>query len=85
MHSLNKQFDWAIRKGFLELLPNYLHSAYFSFLFLLLMFSIVNLVVIPILGSISSLIEKKTHIVIVSLLAAFTYYLYLIRLGDGII
>jgi hypothetical protein len=85
VHGLNEQFDWAIRKGFLELLPNYLHSAYFSLLFLLLIFSIVNVVALPILGGISSLIEKKAHIVIVSLLAAFTYYLFLIRLGDGII
>jgi hypothetical protein len=82
---LNDEFDWVIRIQFLKILPQSLHQPYFNCLFLLLLFSIVNIFLNPIIGIAVGVYKKNLFTVIISFLAAIAYYLYLREMGDGII
>ena len=85
VYRINEQFDWIIRKQFFMLLPGSLEQLYLSLLLLLLMFSLVNIFVIPIIGTFLGLRERKAFIVILSFSAAIIYYQLIYELRDGII
>ena|SRR5687768_4272606 len=85
VYRLNNEFNWIIRKQFFQILPQSLHQPYLSFLFQLLMFSIVNVCVVPIIGTAVGIWKKNILIVVISLLSATAYYLLLRELRDGII
>jgi hypothetical protein len=85
VYRLNEQFNWVIRKHLFKILPQSLHQTYLSFVFFLLMFSIVNVFLTPIIGAAVAIRTKRILIVVISLLSAAAYFLLLWELGDGII
>ncbi len=85
VYRINEQFDWIIRKQLFDVIPTSLHQSYLGLQFLLLLFSMVNIIVIPIIGIMIFVTKKGILPVIVSLIASLLYYLLLRELGDGII
>jgi len=85
VYRLNEQFDWVIRKQLFNVLPTSLHDSYLELQFLLIMFSVFNIVVVPIVGIVLGVTRKDKVTVVVSSIASLLYYLLLRELGDGII
>ena len=85
VEKLNEQYDWIIRKQVLNLLPESTHHAYLNLQFFLLLFSLINIFVLPIIGLALVITKKNLLAIIASVTASFTYFLLLRELGDGII
>ena len=82
----NEQFDWIIRKQVFKLLPLSLHNTYLELQFFLLLFSITNVIVLPMMGIVIGIAKKNVLVAIASIVGPFAYYFLLLKeLGDGII
>lgn len=85
IYKLNEQFDWTIRKQVFNWLPEATHNAYLELQFFLVMFSITNVIVLPIMAVLPGILKKDILPIVVSLTASIFYSLLLRQLRDGII
>lgn len=85
IYKLNEQFDWIIREQVFNWLPEATHHAYLELQFFLIMFSITNVIVLPIMAVLLGILKSDILPIVVSLTASIFYSLLLQQLRDGII
>jgi hypothetical protein len=85
VYIVNGQFDWIIRRQVINWLPESAHHTYLELQFFLTLFSIMNVIVLPIVAVLLGVLKKDILPIIVSLIASIFYSLLLYQLRDGII
>jgi hypothetical protein len=85
VYALNEQYNWFIRKHLFNLLSESAHHVYLDLLLLLIMFSGINVFITPVIAIVIGIAGKTGTVIVISLIAAILYYLFLIEIGPGLI